>query len=217
MDFDLIEIVKGAGYIGLFIIVFAETGLLFGFFLPGDSLLLTAVVLATDKFPDSQLSLAILIPLLIVAAILGDATGYLIGRRAGPRLFVRDDARFFRRKHLIRASEFYAKHGGKTNRDCPIPRHHPHLCPDGGRCGTDAVLEVHRLQCRRRRRLGGGDGAARLLGRRGHPEPGRVFLPHHWRGDCDLIGARWVAPLARAGGRVQGAAFSTGVNDEAQG
>ncbi len=114
MDFDLIEIVKGAGYIGLFIIVFAETGLLFGFFLPGDSLLLTAVVLATDKFPDSQLSLAILIPLLIVAAILGDATGYLIGRRAGPRLFVRDDARFFRRKHLIRASEFYAKHGGKT-------------------------------------------------------------------------------------------------------
>lgn len=114
MDFDLIEIVKWAGYIGLFIIVFAETGLLFGFFLPGDSLLLTAVVLATDKFPDSQLSLAILIPLLIVAAILGDATGYLIGRRAGPRLFVRDDARFFRRKHLIRASEFYAKHGGKT-------------------------------------------------------------------------------------------------------
>lgn len=114
MHFDLVEIVKWAGYIGLFLIIFAETGLLFGFFLPGDSLLITAGVLATDKFPDNQLSLAILIPLLIVAAVSGDATGYLIGRQMGPRLFVRDDARFFRKKHLIRASEFYSKHGGKT-------------------------------------------------------------------------------------------------------
>lgn len=114
MHLDLIEIVKWAGYIGLFIIVFAETGLLFGFFLPGDSLLITAGVLATDKFPDHQLSLVILIPLLIVAAVTGDATGYFIGRQMGPRLFVRDDARFFRKKHLVRASEFYEKHGGKT-------------------------------------------------------------------------------------------------------
>jgi len=111
---DLIEIVKWAGYVGLFVIIFAETGLLFGFFLPGDSLIITAGVLATDKFPDHQLSLAILIPLLIVAAVTGDATGYLIGKQMGPRLFVRDDARFFRRKHLVRASEFYEKHGGKT-------------------------------------------------------------------------------------------------------
>ncbi|MGE0226985.1 MAG: VTT domain-containing protein [Dehalococcoidia bacterium] len=111
---DLIEIVKWAGYVGLFAIVFAETGLLFGFFLPGDSLLITAGVLATDKFPEHQLSLAVLIPLLIVAAIAGDATGYVIGRQMGPRLFVRDDARFFRRKHLIRAGEFYERHGGKT-------------------------------------------------------------------------------------------------------
>ncbi|MGE3794753.1 MAG: VTT domain-containing protein [Dehalococcoidia bacterium] len=114
MHLDLIEIVKWAGYVGLFAIVFAETGLLFGFFLPGDSLLITAGVLATDKFPEHQLSLAVLIPLLIVAAIAGDATGYVIGRQMGPRLFVRDDARFFRRKHLIRAGEFYERHGGKT-------------------------------------------------------------------------------------------------------
>jgi membrane-associated protein len=111
---DLIEIVKWAGYVGLFVIIFAETGLLIGFFLPGDSLLITAGVLATDKFPEHQLELAILIPLLILAAVLGDATGYLIGREAGPHLFVRDDARFFRKKHLVRASAFYDKHGGKT-------------------------------------------------------------------------------------------------------
>ncbi|MEZ4554248.1 MAG: VTT domain-containing protein [Dehalococcoidia bacterium] len=114
MHLNLIEMVKWAGYAGLFAIVFAETGLLFGFFLPGDSLLITAGVLATDKFPDHQLSLAVLLPLLFVAAVSGDAAGYLIGRHMGPRLFVRDDARFFRRKHLIRAGEFYEKHGGKT-------------------------------------------------------------------------------------------------------
>jgi membrane-associated protein len=114
VHFDLIEIVKWAGYVGLFVIIFAETGLLIGFFLPGDSLLITAGVLATDKFPDHQLELLILIPLLAIAAILGDATGYWIGREAGPRLFVRDDARFFRKKHLVRASEFYERHGGKT-------------------------------------------------------------------------------------------------------
>lgn len=114
MHFDLIEMVKWAGYIGIFIIIFAETGLLIGFFLPGDSLLITAGVLATDKFPDHQLSLAILIPLIIVAAVLGDATGYAIGRNMGPRLFVRDDARLFKKKHIERAQQFYARHGGKT-------------------------------------------------------------------------------------------------------
>lgn len=104
--------VLAVSYLGLFLIVFAETGLLFGFFLPGDSLLITAGF-AAQKFPE-QFSLAILIPLLIVAAVAGDATGYQIGRQAGRRLFQREDGRFFRRSHLVRAAEFYARHGGKT-------------------------------------------------------------------------------------------------------
>jgi membrane-associated protein len=107
---DLVRLVEWAGYAGLVAIVFAETGLLVGFFLPGDSLLIAAGLLAQrDHF-----SLPLLIVLLIAAAISGDATGYAIGRRAGPLLFVRDDARLFRRHHLERARAFYARHGGKT-------------------------------------------------------------------------------------------------------
>lgn len=110
MPFDLVALVEWAGYIGLFSIVFAETGLLFGFFLPGDSLLIAAGLVAQrDHF-----ALELLIPLLIVAAVTGDATGYAIGRRAGPRLFAREDARFFHRRHLDRARAFYERHGGKT-------------------------------------------------------------------------------------------------------
>ena len=91
-------------------IVFAETGLLIGFFLPGDSLLVTAGVLAAaDKLDIVWLNLA-----LMAAAILGDATGYWIGFRAGKAIYSRPDSFFFRRKHLIAAHEFYEKHGGKT-------------------------------------------------------------------------------------------------------
>jgi membrane-associated protein len=107
---DLEHIIITVGYIGLFAIVFAETGLLAGFFLPGDTLLLTTGVLAER----GHFSLWILIPLLIVAAVSGDATGYHIGKGFGPRLFQREDGRFFRKRHLVRAKEFYDKHGGKT-------------------------------------------------------------------------------------------------------
>ena len=110
LPISLESLIQAVGYAGLFLIVFAETGLFVGFFLPGDSLLLTAGILAQR----GQLELAILIPLLIVAAVVGDATGYLIGRRAGPRLFAREDARFFRRRHLLRARDFFERHGGKT-------------------------------------------------------------------------------------------------------
>jgi membrane-associated protein len=84
------EIVRVGGYVGLTGIIFAETGLLVGFFLPGDSLLVT------------------------VAAIVGNTVGYVIGRASGPRLFTRDDSLLFKKKHLYRAQEFYRKHGGKT-------------------------------------------------------------------------------------------------------
>jgi membrane-associated protein len=102
--------IQTLGYVGLFIVIFVETGLFLGFFLPGDTLLLTAGLLAERGHFDIR----ILIPLLIVAAVTGDATGYAIGRRAGPMLFVREDARFFRRRYLVRAHEFFERHGGKA-------------------------------------------------------------------------------------------------------
>ena len=112
MHFDLVYWVALVGYVGLFLIIFAETGLLIGFFLPGDSLLLTAGLLAQQRPED--FSIWVLIPVLTLGAIAGDAIGYAIGRQAGPRLFQREDSRFFKRSHLVRAEEFYTRHGGKT-------------------------------------------------------------------------------------------------------
>jgi membrane-associated protein len=104
------QLIRWGGYVGLFAIVFTETGLMFGFFLPGDSLLVTAGLFAAK----GDLDIVLLNALLIVAAITGDATGYLIGRRMGPALYRREDSRFFRRAHLIKTRLFYEKHGGKT-------------------------------------------------------------------------------------------------------
>jgi membrane-associated protein len=92
------------------IIVFVETGLFFGFFLPGDSLLVTAGVLAAGHY----LELTPLLGLVSLCAILGDQLGYLIGYRAGKALYKRRDSLFFKKKHLERAHEFYEKYGGKT-------------------------------------------------------------------------------------------------------
>ena len=98
------------GYAMLAGIVFAETGLLVGFFLPGDSLLFTIGVVAGA----GQLNVGIIIAVLICASMIGDWSGYLIGRRAGPAVFNRPDSRFFKRDHLLRTEAFYVKHGGKT-------------------------------------------------------------------------------------------------------
>lgn len=112
MGIDVEAMVKAAGYAGLFAIVFAETGLLIGFFLPGDTLLISAgLLIQQDKV---NLDLWFLIPLLIAAAILGDAVGYQVGKHTGPRLFKREDSRLFHRDHLERAKHFYDRHGGKT-------------------------------------------------------------------------------------------------------
>lgn len=98
------------GYLMLFGIVFAETGLLVGFFLPGDSLLFTVgVVAGAGKLDIVAINLA-----LMVAAIVGDAVGYVLGRKTGKAIFDRPDSRFFRREHLLRTQAFYDKHGGKT-------------------------------------------------------------------------------------------------------
>jgi membrane-associated protein len=98
------------GYATLFAIVFSETGLLIGFFLPGDSLLFTVGVVAGA----GQLNIILINIVLILAAILGVGTGYSLGRKAGPKVFDRPDSRFFKREHLIRTQQFYEKHGGKT-------------------------------------------------------------------------------------------------------
>ncbi|MBN1815282.1 MAG: DedA family protein [Anaerolineae bacterium] len=110
MHFDLVSLIETVGYIGLFLIVFAESGLFFGFFLPGDSLLLTAGLLASR----GQLDIATLIILLPIAAILGDSVGYWFGKKTGPRIFTRENSLLFRRKNLMAAKVFYDRHGGKT-------------------------------------------------------------------------------------------------------
>jgi len=98
------------GYAFLSAIVFAETGLLVGFVLPGDSLLFTIGVVAGA----GQLNIVVMMGLLICACLLGDWCGYLLGRRAGPAIFSRPNSRLFKQEHLQRTQAFYDKHGGKT-------------------------------------------------------------------------------------------------------
>lgn len=110
MHFDLEQLIMTVGYVGLFAIVFAESGLFFGFFLPGDSLLLTAGLLASRDLLDFPTLLIILFP----AAVLGDTVGYWFGAKVGPPLFQREKSLFFKPKNLLAAKAFYDKHGGKT-------------------------------------------------------------------------------------------------------
>ncbi len=98
------------GYGLLVGVVFAETGLLTGFFLPGDSFLFTVGVVIGA----ARMHILVVLPLLMAAAIIGDSTGYFLGRRAGPHIFNRPNSRLFRREHLLRSKAFYEKHGGKT-------------------------------------------------------------------------------------------------------
>ena len=108
--YNVPELIRIGGLVGLVLIVFAETGLMVGFFLPGDSLLVTAGIFAAR----GDLNILSLNVLVILAAIAGDATGYYIGRSAGRALYNRPNSLLFRREHLIRTHEFYEKHGGKT-------------------------------------------------------------------------------------------------------
>ena len=110
MLFDVEQIVLAGGLLAIALIVFAESGLFFGFFLPGDTLLLTAGFLAAQ----GQLPIVPLIAVIIVAAILGDNVGYQTGKRFGPSIFKRDDGIFFRQEYLVKAHDFYKRQGGKT-------------------------------------------------------------------------------------------------------
>jgi membrane-associated protein len=108
--FDLVNLVKTAGYAGITGIIFAETGLFAGFFLPGDSLLFTAGFLASQGF----LSITELLVLIVLAAFCGDNTGYWFGRKIGPRIFNKEDSLLFHKEHLIRTQAFFDRHGGKA-------------------------------------------------------------------------------------------------------
>jgi len=108
--YNVPELIRMGGLIGLVVVVFAETGLMVGFFLPGDSLLVTAGLFAAK----GDLNIVWLNLALMAAAIVGDATGYWIGRRAGQALYNRPNSFFFRKQHLVKTHEFYEKHGGKT-------------------------------------------------------------------------------------------------------
>lgn len=107
---DIEGLIRWGGLLALIIIVFAETGLLVGFFLPGDSLLFTAGLLAAAGLFDIK----ILIIALILAAIIGDQVGYATGKHLGRKLFQKKDSKFFKRDHLMKAEAFYEKYGAKT-------------------------------------------------------------------------------------------------------
>jgi membrane-associated protein len=107
---DPIFIIKTLGLIGIIIFVFAESGLFFGFFLPGDSLLFTAGLLASQGI----LNITILVVACTVAAIFGDSVGYSFGKYVGPRIFKKEDSFFFHKKHLKNAGDFYEKYGAKA-------------------------------------------------------------------------------------------------------
>lgn len=108
------NILRQGGLLLLLAIVFAESGLFFGFFLPGDSLLFVAGFLSSAAGGHFLPGPLVLIPLLFVAAVAGDQVGYVFGKKVGPALFKRSDSRFFKRQHMERAHVFYEKYGAKT-------------------------------------------------------------------------------------------------------
>jgi len=108
--YDVRGLIEWGGTLLVCIIVFVETGMFVGFFLPGDSLLVTAGIFSAA----GQLRLAELLSLVTLCAIIGDQVGYFVGRRAGAGLYRREDSRFFKKRHLEEAHEFYEKYGGKT-------------------------------------------------------------------------------------------------------
>lgn len=114
--YDVQGIVRWGGLLALVAIIFSETGLLVGFFLPGDSLLVTAGIYCNALNPGEEplLNIVTVNLAVMVAAIVGDTVGYWIGAKSGPRLFTREQSLLFSRKHLLRTKAFYERQGGKT-------------------------------------------------------------------------------------------------------
>lgn len=109
-NIDIFSLVQAFGYLGILGIVFAESGVFFGFFLPGDSLLFTAGLLASQGF----LNIWMLLVFVPIAAILGDNFGYWFGSKVGPKIFTRQDSFFFHKHHIERTRAFYEKYGAKA-------------------------------------------------------------------------------------------------------
>lgn len=107
---ELINSLTPYAEVAIWLIIFAETGLLIGFFLPGDSLLFTAGLLAGQ----GKLDIALLLPGVFIAAFVGDQLGYTIGQKIGPRLFSKTDSRFFKQEYVTHTKNFFTKHGSKT-------------------------------------------------------------------------------------------------------
>ena len=110
MEMDVEKLLETVGTIGLFAIVFAESGLLIGFFLPGDSLLFTAGLLASQ----GKLNLPLILVGCFVCAVAGDQVGYAFGNRVGPALFRRPESRLFKHEHVEKAQAYFEKYGVKT-------------------------------------------------------------------------------------------------------
>jgi len=109
---DLLDFIVAVSILGVAAVVFAESGLLIGFFLPGDSLLFATGFLIHSGLLNFNIHLAVII--IFIAAVLGDSVGYTFGRRVGPRIFKKKDAKLFKQEYVQRAQAFYEKHGGKT-------------------------------------------------------------------------------------------------------
>lgn len=107
---QFLPLIQTAGYLGVFGMIFAETGLLFGFIFPGDTLLFAAGFLASKGI----FNIFVLLIGTTVSAIVGDCVGYWIGHKIGPRIFAREDSRFFKKRHVFRAQAYFEKNGGKT-------------------------------------------------------------------------------------------------------
>lgn len=113
MHFDLLELLRSFGplaLVAIYAIIFAESGLFFGFFLPGDSLLFSAGILASQGF----LHISLLVVGCFIAAVAGDSVGYWFGHKYGRRFFTKDDSLLFSKDHLVKAENFYKAHGKKT-------------------------------------------------------------------------------------------------------
>ncbi len=107
---DPIYLIQHLGIYGLFFIIFAETGLFFGFFLPGDSLLITAGILASQGY----INIWVLWLGSFIFAVYGDSFGYWLGKKIGPKIFIKEESFFFRREYVERTKKFFEKHGNKT-------------------------------------------------------------------------------------------------------
>lgn len=170
-----------AGYAALFGLVFAETGLLLGIVVPGDSMLFTVGMVVGAGHSNIVLVNAIL----IVAAILGDSTGYLLGRQTGPRIFTRKDSLFFKQSYVTRTQAFYEKYGGKTilfARFLPVVRSFAAFMAGVGRMPYGKFLPFS---------ICGGAGSIFLLTMLGYELGGTVFVRRYF--DKVILGIIFVS------------------------